>query len=276
MNEAKAQLDSGNLGEAVSMALAAVKSKPTDITARTFLFELSCFSGDWDRAEKQLEVIGQQDVNAMVGAQIYRQNLKAERDRVRFYEEGLMPECLMPPPKYVDKLLAANNYVRTDDSERAAKVFEEIEEERPAFACKINGEQVEDFRDYNDLTSCVFETIIKGSYAWLPFEQVKSIKFFERESLRDLYWRQAEVEMTNGTQGEMFFPSLYANSQASGNDDIRLGRATDWTETDAGTYIGSGIRIFAAGSEYKPMPELEKIEFIHEDEGKEEPDDSEE
>lgn len=176
----------------------------------------------------------------------------------------------MPPPKYVDKLLVANNYVRTEDSENAGKVFQEIEEERPAFACTVNGEEVEDFRDYNDLTSCVFEVIIKGSYAWLPFEQVESVKFLERQSLRDLYWRQAEVEMTNGTAGEMFFPSLYAGSHKSDDDGVRLGRMTVWDEAEGGIYIGSGIRIFAVGGEYKALPDLESIEFVHEEEGSEE------
>lgn len=270
MNDAKAKLDEGNLGEAIALALNAVKSKPTDMTARTFLFELSCFSGDWERADKQLDVIGQQDVNAMVGSLIYKQNLHAERDRIRSFDEGLMPECLMSPPKYVDKLLAANNYVRTNDMEKAAKVFEEIEEERPAFACSLNGEELEDFRDYNDPTSCVFEVIIKDSYAWLPFEQVQRIDFFERSSLRDLFWIQAEVELVNGTKGEMFFPSLYVKTFESGEDRLRLGRSTEWSEPGEGIYVGTGMRAFAAGSEYKLMPDIQTIEFVHEEADEEE------
>ncbi len=67
MNEAKTQLDAGNLDGAVEAALSAVKSSPTDAAARTFLFELSCYAGNWERAEKQLEVIGHQDVNATIG-----------------------------------------------------------------------------------------------------------------------------------------------------------------------------------------------------------------
>ena len=93
-------------------ALKMVKANPTDAAARTFLFELSCFAGNWDRAEKQLEVIGHQDVNAMIGAQIFKQNLGAERDRLRHFADGLMPECLMTPPKYVEDLLVANSRLR--------------------------------------------------------------------------------------------------------------------------------------------------------------------
>ncbi len=264
MNDAKAKLDEGNLDEAVELALNAVKAKPTDVAARTFLFELSFLAGDWERAEKQLDVIGQQDVNAMVGTLIYKQNIKAERDRIRSFEEGLMPECLMAPPKYVDKLLVANNYVRTNDMERARAVFDEIEEERPAFACTVNGEEVEDFRDFNDPTSCIFEVFVKDSYAWLPLEQVQRIEFFERKSLRDLFWIQAEVEMVNGTTGEMFFPSLYVNTGNSDDNKLRLGRGTEWSEPGDGIYVGTGLRLFALGSEYKLIPDLKTIEFVHE------------
>ncbi len=58
MNEAKTQLDAGNLEAAMEAALSVVKSNPTDSKARTFLFELACFTGNWERAEKQLDVIG--------------------------------------------------------------------------------------------------------------------------------------------------------------------------------------------------------------------------
>ncbi len=266
MNEAKSQLDAGNLGEAVSMALANVKSKPTDIMARTFLFELSCFSGDWERAEKQLDVIGQQDVNAMIGAQIYKQNFMAERDRIRYFHDGLMPECLMIPPKYVEKLLVANNYVREGNIADARKVLDEVEEERPAFECSVNGEKVSDFRDYNDLTMCVFEAFVKESYAWLPFEHIKKIDFIEPKSLRDLYWIQTEIEMVNGTKGEMFLPALYSESFKSDNDQVRLGRMTDWRDLGEELFVGEGTRMFWLDGEHKSILDLKVIEFFHKEE----------
>lgn len=266
MNDAKTKLDEGKLDEAIALALNAVKAKPTDVTARTFLFELSCFSGDWERAEKQLDVIGQQDMQAMVGSVIFKQNFMAERDRIRYFEDGLMPECLIEPPKYVEKLLVGNNYVREGSIAEARKVLDEVEEERPAFACKINGEDVSDFRDYNDLTMCIFEVIVKESYAWLPFEHVTRIEFFPPKSLRDLYWVQAEVQMVNGTTGEMFFPALYANSFKSDNDQVRLGRMTDWKDLGGELFLGEGLRMFWFDGEHRSILDLKNIEFLHKEE----------
>jgi type VI secretion system protein ImpE len=264
MNEAKAKLDAGDLSGAIQSALNIVRSNPTDKTARTMLFELSCFSGEWERAVKQLDVIGQQDAEAMIGTLIFRQNLGAEKDRIRTFAEGLIPECLMPPPKYVEDLIVASTHLREGRGPEARKLLDEVEEARPAFPCKVNGEEVGDFRDYNDLTSCFFEAIVKDSYTWIPFEQVSSIKFFEPKSLRDLYWTQVEIEMTNGTGGEMFVPALYVNSHESDDDQIRLGHVTDWRDAGDDVYIGEGMRIFAVGSGYKAISDIKEIEFLHE------------
>ena len=262
MNEAKTQLDAGNLNGAIEAALAGVKAKPTDAQGRTFLFELSCYSGDWDRAEKQLDVIGHQDVNAMIGAQIFKQNFNAERNRLRLFSDGLKPEFLAPAPEYVEDLLKANNRLREGNAAEAREILDRVEEERPAFACKLNGTEKEDFRDYNDLTMCVFEAILKETYVWLPMEQVKRIEFFEPKSLRDLFWIQAKVEMDNGLGGEMFMPALYANSWKSDDDQVRLGRKTSWRDAGEEVYIGEGLREFFTEGEAKTILELKEIEFI--------------
>ena len=264
MNEAKQQLDNGNLKGAMDAALNLVKANPTNQAARTFLFELSCFSGDWERAERQLEVVGHQDVNAMVGAMIYRQNFKAERDRANLFANGLKPEFLQSPPAYVENLLQANNRLREGNAAEARQMLDDVEETRPAFPCKVNDEEFSDFRDYNDSTMCVFEAILKDQYVWLPLEQVQKIEFFKPKTLRDLYWIQAQVELTNGTNGEMFIPALYADSWKSDDDQIRLGRKTDWRDAGEELFIGEGLKLFWMDGAEKSILDIQTIEFDHE------------
>jgi type VI secretion system protein ImpE len=265
MNEAKLQLDAGNLGKAVESALNLVKTNPTNFSARTFLFELSCFSGDWDRAEKQLDVIGHQDANAMMGSMIFRQNFKAERDRMKYYSDGLKPEFMTRTYPYVDDLLAANNRVREGNTAEARQLIDSVEENRPAFPCTVNGEGFSDFRDYNDLTMCVFEVIHKDMYIWLPFEQVQKVEFPKPKTLRDLYWPQAQVELRNGTNGEMFFPALYSGSWKSENDQVRLGRMTDWRDAGDEVFVGEGTKLFWMDGKDKSILDIETIEFNHPD-----------
>ena len=262
MNEAKNQLDAGNLSGAVESALITVKTNPTDVQKRTFLFELSCFSGDWERAERQLDVIGQQDAKAMLGSLIFKQNFHAERSRMRYFSDGLKPEFLTPPPEYVEDLLTANNRLREGNAAEAREILDKVEEDRPAFACRVDGKEREDFRDYNDLTMCVFEAILKETYVWLPMEQVKKIEFFEPKSLRDLYWVQAKVDLHSGLGGEMFFPALYANSWKSRDDEVRLGRKTDWRDAGDEIYIGEGLREFFIEGKAKTILEIKEIEAV--------------
>lgn len=261
MNDAKLQLDKGDLSGAVEAALRLVKTNPTNETARTFLFELSCFSGDWDRAEKQLDMIGHQDTKAMVGSLIYRQNFKAERDRINLFESGSRPESMTAFPDYVEDLLKANETFREGKTTEARELLDQVDENRPAFRCTVNGEGFSDFRDYNDLTMCVFEVIVKDVYVWLPFEHVEKIEFLERKSLRDVFWPQAKVETVNGTNGEMFLPSLYVNSWKHDDDKVRLGRSVDWRDAGDDIYVGEGTKLYWMDGRDKSILDIQTIEF---------------
>lgn len=265
MENAKTLLAEGNLDGATQAVLDHVKSAPTDIPARIFLFELALFGGNWERAAKQLDVIGHQDAGALIGSMIFRQNLAAEKDRSSFFGDGLKPGILAPPPGYIEDLLNANNRIREGSIFEARSILDTIEEERPAFACTVNGEAVEDFRDYNDPTMCVFEVFFKESYSWLPFENVVSIEFFEPKGLRDIYWRQAKVELNTGTSGEMFFPTLYAGSAKSEDDQIKLGRKTDWLDLGEDLFSGIGQKLYWMDGKDRSIMDLRTIEFSQEE-----------
>ena len=265
MEAAKLKLDESDLAGAIAAAIETVRTNPTNVSARTFLFELSCFSGDWERAEKQLDAIGHQDPNAGIGSLIYRQNFKCERDRANLFTHSSRPEFLAGVPDHVEDLLRAIDLVRQGETAAARETLDKVEEERPAFPVTLDGEEYEDFRDYNDLTMCVFEAFIKDSYVWLPFEQVVSIEFLERKSLRDIYWPQAKVELSNGTAGEMFLPSLYVDSWKNGDDQVRLGRTVDWRDLGNELFLGEGSRLFWAGGKDFPMLDIKTVSFTRDE-----------
>jgi len=71
----------GRLTEALTALSAEVRDNPTDARRRTFLFELLCFAGEYTRADKQLEVLGQGGPTSEIGVLLYRSALFAERQR---------------------------------------------------------------------------------------------------------------------------------------------------------------------------------------------------
>jgi type VI secretion system protein ImpE len=167
----------------------------------------------------------------------------------------------MPLPDYVQDLLKANDLFREGDTAEARSLLDKVEEDRPAFPCKVDGQSFSDIRDYNDLTMCVFEIILKDTYVWVPFEQVNKIEFLDRKSLRDVFWLQAKVDLVNGMEGEMFLPSLYAGSFRNQDDKIRLGRAVDWRDAGDDIYVGEGTRLFWMDGSERSIMDIKTIEF---------------
>lgn len=261
MNKAKELLAAGKLGEAIDELLREVKASPNDAAMRTFLFELSCIAGDWERAERQLDVIGHQSAEAELGVMVYRANIKAEQERRRVFAEGVQPHFLREPPAYVDLHVAALNQMLQGKMTEARASLDRAEEERPAIAGKIDGKEFQDFRDYDDFVAPVLELIVKDKYAWLPFEQIKRIEISPPRQLRDMLWASARIEALDGTIGEVYVPTLYAGSSSAVNDQVRLGRMTDWKELGDELYTAVGLRLFLVDGEDKSLFEAKAVEF---------------
>ena len=59
---------------------------------RVFLFELLCFSGEYDRAEKQLDILADGGPNSEMGALLYRSALYAARVREDLFQSKQYPK----------------------------------------------------------------------------------------------------------------------------------------------------------------------------------------
>lgn len=263
MNTAKELLDAGELQAAIDELTGKVKANPTDTQQRIFLFELLLFAGDWERAARQVDVIGHQSMESGLGVQVYRDNIKAERDRSRLLSDGLRPHFITDAPAYVDLHLSAINRLREGNLSEAKETLARAEEERPAFKGVLDGQPFTDFRDYNDLVGAVLELIVKDQYTWLPFEQIKRIEIGKPKHLRDLIWVPARIETNDGTNGDVYIPSLYEGSSTHANDQVKLGRMTDWMDIGEGLYLASGLRLFLVDGEDKAILEAKEIEFDH-------------
>ncbi|HXQ70818.1 MAG TPA: type VI secretion system accessory protein TagJ [Pyrinomonadaceae bacterium] len=265
MSQAKALFDAGKLDQAIEALIRDVKTNPSDVANRTFLFELSCFAGDWTRAERQLDVIGHQSTQAELGVMIYRANIKAEQERRRLFSEGVQPHFLREPPSYVDLYVSAINQMLKGQFQEARATLDHAEEARPAIAGKLGEKEFTDFRDYDDFVAPVLELIVKDKYVWLPFEQIKRMEIAPPKTLRNLLWANARVEAMDGTIGEVYVPSLYAGTSDNENDQTKLGRNTDWKQLADDLYRSFGLRLFAVDGEETSFFEATVVEFYPSD-----------
>jgi type VI secretion system protein ImpE len=252
----------GELQQAIAAAKDEVRKSPTDQGKRGFLAELLCFAGDWEGADRQLDALGQQEPEAMLSIAAFRHLIRAEQARQQFYVDGRVPELLDKPSERLRIHLEASVLIREGHASEAAQLLARAEEQRPKVTGICNGQPFSDLRDLDDLTASFFELLTSnGKYFWIPMELVELIEMRPAARPRDLIWRRAHVIVTDGPDGEVYLPALYAGSPADGDDKIRLGRFTDWRGGQGEPVRGLGQRTFLVGEESRAIMEIETITF---------------
>jgi len=222
---------SGKLQAAIQALGEEVRNAPLDARRRIFLFELLCFAGDYDRAEKHLDIIAGGSQAANVGALLYRSAIHAERTRQKMFEDSSFP---MPrKPLETSGQLNAGAFTGFEDADP-----------------RIGG---------------ALEVFVAGSYTWIDFEQIASIEIAHPKRLRDLLWTPAIVTTTHEYRamelGEVLLPVLSPLSWRESDDSVRLGRSTIWKEDPVHGEIPVGQKLFLAGEECIPILELGKVEL---------------
>ena len=253
----------GNLRDAVAAALEDVKQRPTDVQKRGFLAELLCLTGDLERADNQLDALGRPDPETLLEVNLFRTLIRAEQARQQFFTQGRMPEFLDKDITPGLRLhLEASVHLRDGKTPEAVSLLAQAKEQQPKVAGTCNGKPFEGLCDLDDLTSTFFEVLTcKGEYYWIPFDRVESVEFGARTRPRDLFWRCAHMIVRDGPDAEVYLPVLYAGSATDLNDQVRLGRATEWRGEEGAPVRGIGQRVFLFGEEDRPILELQKLTF---------------
>jgi type VI secretion system protein ImpE len=224
----------GHLSEALKALSSEVRDNPTDARRRTFLFELLCFAGEYERADKQLEVLGQAGPNSEIGVLLYRSALYAERQRQDLFARGEYPK-------------------RPDSSEAASPGT-------------FNGKPFSSFSDADPRIGRRLELLAAGNYLWLPLEHVASVQMEPPKRLRDLLWTPAAVRTTPSFKGaelgEVLLPVLAPFSWQHPDDAVRLGRVTVWEQRDGyDEEVPFGQKMWLVDGEEIPLLELRRLEF---------------
>ncbi len=223
----------GQLGEAIDALGDELKKQPLDTRRRTFLFELLCFAGEYDRAEKHLDILSDSSSEASAGALLYRAALHAERERQDMFARDSLP----------------------------------LGSPLPAPEGELNGEQFTAIADADPRIGAHLETFIAGSYTWIPFAYIESIETQPPKRLRDLLWMPAILHTTSDLRlqdlGEILMPVIAPLSWKHADDAVRLGRATAWEDDSRHGPVPVGQKLLLRGEEEEPFLQLRKLCFHH-------------
>lgn len=235
----------GRLDEAIAAQIAAVKAAPTDADRRYFLFGLLAFTGDWERASRQLDAVGVQDPAIQTGSVVYQALLAAERERQAVWEGGRAPLTPPEPPPHLRERLRMLPALAAGDAAAAAAAQAAAEAAAPTLRGELNGQPIVALRDQDDVLGSVLELFASGRCLWLPLEQIRSLSSQPPQHLLDLIWRPLRLVDAAGVTATVHLPALYAGSGGAADDALRLGRGTDWVELGGGIWRGSGQRVLA-------------------------------
>lgn len=212
-------LKQARLGEAIDELSAALRQDPMDRQARTFLFELLCFTGDFDRANKHLDMVAHDSKETKTGGLLYHAALQAERTRQDLFEGNLEHA---PRPSAA---AAVSSAVKGTFNGRA---FDSIEDADPRIGAQL-------------------EVIAGLDYLWVPFEHIESIDMLAPRRLRDLYWAPANLKtgpaFRGQNLGEVLLPALAPQTFRHPDDAVKLGRMSVWERDEDGVEAPYGLKL---------------------------------
>jgi type VI secretion system protein ImpE len=250
----------GKLQDAVEAQIKEVKANPADQGKRLFLFELLAFAGDLDRAKRQIEAVQYQEPELIASVTGYRRLLDSEQARRQLFADGVVPRFFGEQPEHVQFRLQTVQLLREKRPGEAAQFLAKAHDAAPAVKGELNGKKIDTLRDADDLFGTVLEVMAQGGYYWVPLEQVESVTTNPPRFPRDLLWMPARLELQDGSGGNVFLPVLYPGSHESSDDQIRLGRMTDWKTLENGPTLGVGTHLFLVGEEALSLPEWRQLE----------------
>jgi type VI secretion system protein ImpE len=251
-------LETGQLSVAIERVAGEVKAKPTDLAARTFYFELLCLNGDLERAGKQLEVLGASNAEMIGGASIYLGAIQAEKERRQFFHGGPRPRVLDEPP-YAKAQLEAVEHYAAGDSASAARLLQTALERQGELRGTLNGKQIDELTDTNDLVGPFLEVVMDGHYTWIPWGSLQLLSIAQPQYLRDTMWAPATLALHSGAHGEVLVFSLYVDSHLQA-DDVKLGRRTIWPVDASEFTLAYGQKVVASGEIDCPLLQVRTLE----------------
>lgn len=260
--DAQQCLSEGRLDEALVQLQGSVRSDPSNVSYRVFLFQLLAVMGQWDRALTQLNLIGELDAGALAMVQTYREALLCEGLREEVFAGKRSPLVFGKPEQWMALIFEALRLAADGLHAQSQGVRDKAFEQAPATPGTMGGPDGQAFNwiaDADPRLGPMLEAIINGRYYWVPFHRIRSIGIEAPEDLRDMVWMPAHFTWANGGEAVGLIPSRYPGSEASEDNDIRAARKTIWQELDENVYYGLGQRMFATDVGEYALMDLREI-----------------
>jgi type VI secretion system protein ImpE len=191
--------------------------------------------GDFDRANKHLEMVAHDSKETKTGGLLYHAALQAERTRQDAFEGKLEDG---------PKLSAGNESTTAVKGTFNGRAFDSISDADP----RIGGQ---------------LEVIAGLDYLWVAFEHIHSIDMIAPRRLRDLYWAPANLQTSQKFRGqslgEVLLPALAPQSFRHPEDAVKLGRLSVWERDESGVEAPYGIKLLLLDGVETPLLDMREL-----------------
>ena len=247
----------GAIADQMAGVTASIRSKPADASLRMQLFRLLVVTGQWDRAETQLDVAGNLDSSLAMTVLAHRHALNCERFRQQVFAGKHAPLFLGEPDRGSALLAQALAVAPEQAFALRSEAFDLIETQ----AGSIDAQPFEWLSDADSRIGPHFEIYLDGKYFWVPARRIEKIEFSQPDDVLDLVWAKCQLTVRGGAAQAMLMPARYPASESSTDDAIRLAKRTDWLPIEAEHYSGLGQRMFASDANEIALLDCRVIDF---------------
>ncbi len=242
---------------------AEARRTPRDARLRTFLFQMFCITGEWDRALTQLGVAGELDPSTNAMVQTYRVLVRCEVLREKIFAGARTPTVIGDPGPWLPLLIEAVRMLAAGDHEGASRLRDAAFDAAPPRPATLDGVDAPWVADADPRLGPTIEAVIDGKYAWIPYDRIASIDIDAPQDLRDQVWMPATFTWTNEGTAVGFIPTRYPGTTASTDPALLLARRTEWIETGDWA-IPIGQRMFVTEDAETALMDLRRMQFASE------------
>ena len=257
-------LNAGDLAAAIAMQEQTVREQPSDRGSQVLLAQLHLLAGGYREAWQRIRALSKESSESR---NLRRRLLRLIRADYRRCERGISPAFLEPDaPRHAVQRWKAIQALRRGELAWASRAIDRADAVAPALVGHLDGREFDGFRDADDRFASILELFIEDEYAWIPWEEIRLLRFATPQSFFDLAYRPGQVWLWDERIIQAIVPLIYPGTTQNLLADAEGGRLacgldTDWRPDQGGLAIGIGARFLLAGDEELAMKDCQQIEF---------------
>lgn len=255
-------LKDGDIRQTFDLLKSEVRRSPRDASLRTFLFQMFCVSGEWERALTQLAVVGELDPASTPMVRTYEVAVRCEILRSMVFKGQRTPSVLGKPGPWLPLLIEAARLLASGRPEHAAKLRDAAFEDAGASQAALNGVKSDWVADADPRLGPTVEATVNGTYVWIPYDRIRSIAFDPPQDLRDQVWTPATFTWTNGGIAVGLIPTRYPGTTDATDPALLLAHRTEFIETEHWS-IPIGQRMLVTEASETALMDIRRLDLVH-------------